>query len=209
MSQTPSRAVLRTKPLSEKEVAAALKEIAGVPLSDHARTMLGVLLVSRSEELCDLAAIRSRLASIAAQVAQVLKRWRTGARDECVRDALECREQILDLMAPDLNDKEPLGRHMYLAQIIELETFNSAGLHFDEYKAAVSRMVGAIDVPNLDAESDPKLQELTHIRRVVLQEAFEKLTEFENELDSASPTKASRLLEEAVAALKMKPIKQA
>lgn len=111
-------------------------------------------------------------------------------------------------MAPDLNDKEPLGRHMYLAQIIELETFNSAGLNFDEYKAAVSRMVGAIDVPNLDAESDPRLQELTHVRRVVLPEAFEKLSEFENELDSSSPTKASRLLKEAVAALKKKPIKQ-
>lgn len=194
--------------MSEKEVAAALNEIAEVPLSDHERTLIGLVLEERSRDLCDLAAIRSKLSSIATQLTQILKRWRSGNRNECVDDALECREQILELLAPDLNDKEPLGRHMFHAQIIEREIFKGAGLNFDQCKAAVSRMVGAIDVPNLDAASDPKLQELTHIRRVVLPKAFEKLTEFENEADSSTPAKATRLLEAAIATLKGKPKKQ-
>ncbi len=202
MSQISSGAVLRTKPMSEQEVAAAMKEIAAVPLSDHDRTLMGVLLAGRSEELCDPVALRSQLASIAAELTRALGLWNSGDKRKCQQEVSECQSKIFDLLPAD--PKDPLFCHAFLSNLIESE-LEAKGLTFDAHKAAISRMVAAIDVPNPGAESDPRLQELTHIRRVVLQDAFEKLTEFENEADgSTEKANAARHLQAAIAALKGK-----
>lgn len=116
----------------------------------------------------------------------------------------ECLCKIFDLLPAD--PKDPLFYHAFLSNLIASELAGK-GLNFDAHKAAVSRMVAAIDVPNPDAESDPNLQELTHIRRVSLQAAFEALTEFENEADGSEEGNAARHLQTAIAALKGKPKK--
>lgn len=205
MSQISSGAVLRTKPMSEQEVAAALKEIAEVPLADHDRTLIGVLLEARSEELCNPAALHSELSSIATELARALELWNSGSKGECQREVHECLCKIFDLLPAD--PKDPLYCHSFLSNLIGSQ-LQTAGLTLNTHKAAIGRMVAAIDVPNPDAESDPKLQELTHIRGVILHRAYWNLIEFENEADS--PTKkseAARLLKAAIAALKGKPEK--